>query len=203
MAIVTNYATLQTAIKDYLVRDDLTDFIPNFIQNAENKLYRTLNLRNEETALSVSVSGGVGAVPTKFKALKFAYVSESPAPVLRWTPLESLYEQYPQRSGGGATPCLISREGVNFVFGPYPKSFTLAGIYYKKQDPLRTTDPSWYVTNAPEVLIYGSLMEAALFVRDLDMFNFWRPFYDEAVSTIKREESNAQSSIGGLRIVAA
>ena len=70
MAVITNYATLQTAIGDYLARDDLSGWIPNFIQNAENKLRRTLNLRNEETALSVSISSGVAAVPSAFKALR-------------------------------------------------------------------------------------------------------------------------------------
>jgi hypothetical protein len=28
MAIITNYATLQTAVADYLARDDLTTFVP-------------------------------------------------------------------------------------------------------------------------------------------------------------------------------
>ena len=99
MAVVTNYATLLTAVADYLARDDLTTFIPNFVQNAENKLYRTLNLRNEETALSVSVSSGTGTVPTDFKALKFAYFDGSPVQMLDWVPVEELYRDYPVRSG--------------------------------------------------------------------------------------------------------
>ena len=71
MAIITNYSTLKTAVADFMARDDLTTFIPNFIENAERKLYRTLNLRNEETALSVSISSGVATVPSDFKMLKF------------------------------------------------------------------------------------------------------------------------------------
>lgn len=202
MAIITNYATLQTAIADYLARDDLTTFLPNFVQNAENKLYRTLNLRNEETALSVSVTSGVGTVPTDFKALKFAYVDESPAIVLNWVPLEDLYREWPVRSGA-QTPTEISREGANFTFGPFAKDFTLTGIYYAKQDPLRTTDPSWYVTNAPEVLLYGSLLEAEPFIQNDERLVTWKALYDDAVDTILQEERHSSISGGSLRTRAA
>ena len=197
MAVITNYSTLQTAVGDYLARGDLSTFIPNFIQNAENKLYRTLNLRNEETSMSISISSGVAAVPSGFKQLKFAYFSATPAQLLQWVPLEELYRDYPNRSATG-TPKVISREGTNFVFGPYSKDGTLNGVYYKKQDPLRTTDNSWYVTNAPDVLLYGSLLEAAPFIKDDERLPIWRDLYSEAVDTLKAEQANAETSMGQL-----
>lgn len=195
MAVITDYATLQTAVGDYLAQGDLTTFIPNFIQNAENKLYRRLNLRNEETALSVSVSSGTGTVPSDFKALKFGYVNESPITILEWIGIEELYRKYPTRSGSN-TPKFISRDGANFVFGPSAKDFTLSGIYWAKQDPLRTTDPSWYVTNAPELLLYGSLLEAEPFIKNDARIPVWRTMYEEAVKSIEIEERNSSSSKG-------
>ena len=156
-----------------------------------------MNLRNEETALSVSVTSGTGTVPTDFKKLKFAYVDEAPVTLLDWVPINKLYKDYPVRSGA-ETPCVISREGSNFVFGPYPKDFTLTGIYYAKQDPLETTDNSWYVDNAPDALVYGALMEAAMFIQDPEKYNFWKPMFDEAVQTIKEEQKEAETSGGPL-----
>lgn len=199
MAIITNYATLQTAIADYLARDDLTTFIPNFVQSAERKLNAKLNLRNEETALSVSVSSGTGTVPTDFKALKFAYKSASPAILLQWVPVEDLYREYPVRTNSGE-PVKIAREGANFIFGPAPSDFTLQGIYYAKQDSLETTDPSWYLTNHPEALVYGSLAEAALFIRDLEMYNFWQPMFTSEIDLIQQEQDRAESSMGALEV---
>jgi hypothetical protein len=197
MAVITNYATLQTAIADYIARDDLTTFIPNFIQNCENKLYRTLNLRNEETALSVSISSGVAAVPSDFKALKFAYVDHTPIYLLQWVPIEELYRDYSDRQSS-SYPSVISREGSNFVFGPVSVSGTLKGIYYAKQDPLRTTDPSWYVTNAPEVLLYGSLLEASSFIQNDARLQTWGELYRDAIGTLQDEEKNAATSRGQL-----
>lgn len=196
MAVITNYATLQTAVGDYLARDDLSGWIPNFIQNAENKLRRTLNLRNEETALSVSISSGVAAVPSAFKALKFAYYDRSPIQLLRWVSINELYNDYPNRATG--VPCVISREGSNFVFGPASNDGTLKGIYYAKKDPLRTTDPSWYATNAPEVLLYGSLLEAAPFLINDERIPVWQMFFNDAVETLKEEQNNSEHSQGSL-----
>jgi hypothetical protein len=159
-----------------------------------------LNLRNEETALSVSISSGVAAVPSDFKALKFAYFDEAPTQLLQWTNIENLYDEYPTRSGA-STPLLMSREGSNFVFGPYSKDGTLKGIYYAKQDPLRTTDPSWYVTNAPDLLLYGALLESAPFIQDDPRIQTWQLFYNDALNTVKLEEMNSTNSLGRLKVV--
>ena len=188
---------MQTAVADYLARDDLTTYIPNFIQNAENKLYRSLNLRNEETALSISISSGVAAVPSDFKSLKFAYISASPSVLLEWVPITQLYEEYPTRSGA-SDAILISREGTNFVFGPFSKDATLAGIYYAKKDPLRTTDPSWYATNAPDVLLYASLLESAPFIKDPEQILIWQGFLSDAVDTLGIEERGSSISEGSI-----
>ncbi len=198
MAVITNYATLQTAIADYLARDDLSGWIVNFIQNAENKLYRKHNLRNEETALSVAVSGGVAAVPADYKALKFAYISGTPVSLLKWIPIEELYRDYPDRSDTTSRPCVISREAGNFVFGPVASGGTLTGVYYAKQDPLRTTDPSWYATNAPEVLLYASLLEAAPFIHDDPRLPMWQALLADAENTLVTEQTNAEYTMGQL-----
>ena len=114
-----------------------------------------------------------------------------------WTSLEELYDEYPTRSGA-STPKYISREGSNFVFGPVAADGTLKGIYYAKQDPLRTTDPSWYVTNAPEVLLYGSLLEATPFIWDDARIPVWQSMYDRSVSTLLVEQGNSEVSQGRL-----
>ena len=198
MAVISNYATLQTAVADYLARNDLTSFVPNFIQNAENKIYRRLNIRAEETAFSVAVTNGVGTVPTRFKKIKFAYINQSPIQLLEWMGLEDLYRKYPVRSGG-ETPCRISRDAGTFVFGPYPADFTLVGTYYQKLEPLRTTDSSWYVVNAPEILLYASLMEAQPFIRKDPRFAIWQALLDDAIDALETEEKSYDSPKGRLR----
>ena len=198
MAIITNYSTLKTAVADYLARDDLTSFVPNFIQNAEKKLYRTLNLRNEETALSVSISSGVAAVPSDFKALKFAYYDATPSYLLRWTSVNEVYEDYSDRTYTDY-PEVISREGTNFIFGPVSVDGTLKGIYWKKLPVLSDSNTTnWYTSNAPDALLYSALLEAQPFIHNDARVPVWREFYLEAVDTLKVENENAEVSHGSL-----
>jgi len=158
-------------------------------------LYRELNLRNEESSLSVAVSSGSATIPTDFKGLKIGLVVESPTIRLQWTTLEWMYDNYPVRSGSN-TPCFITRERNSFIFGPYPKDFTLGGTYYAKQDNLHTSDNSWYVLNAPELLLYGSLFEAHKFIKDFDNANHWLGMFNDAKRSVIEEERNTASTRG-------
>ena len=197
MAVITSYATLQTAVTDYLARSDLTTFVPNFIQNCEGKLYRTYKLRDMETALSETVSSGVVALPTRYLELKYAYVDQSPVIPLQIVQAQDIYDQHPVRSSGVAR--LIAREAGNFIFGEIPADGTvIKGIYYKYYEPLRTTDPNWYVTNVPHVLLYGSLLEAAPFIQGDDRLPMWKALYDDAIFNLEREVRAEQRSGGYL-----
>lgn len=140
-------------------------------------------------------------MPTDFKALKFAYYNASPIQLLEWMPVEDLYRKYPDRSESSAYPEAIAREAGSFVFGPVATDGTavLKGVYYAKQDPLRTTDPSWYVTNAPEVLLYGSLLEAEPFIQNDPRLPVWAGLFKDAVDSLIDENDNAEVSMGQLQ----
>lgn len=188
MAIITNYSTLQTAIGDYLARSDLSSFFPNFTQAAEAKLYKRLRIRAMETALSGTISSGVLAVPSDFLELKFAYVTTSPVQWLKKTTPEHIYNDWPVRSGS-AIPTHISRQGTNFIFGPYPGAYTVAGIYYARLTALSGSNTTnWFITNAPDVLLYGSLLEAAPFLGDDPRVPIWAEAFAQCIALIEEEE---------------
>jgi hypothetical protein len=200
MALITNYATLQTAIADYLNRSDLTTFLPNFTQNAEAKLYKALRIRAMETALSGTISSGVLAVPDDYLELKFAYITTAPVQFLKRVAPESVYSDYPTRSGAGI-PQVISRQGSNFIFGPYPGDYTLAGIYYARLAALSASNTTnWFTTNAPDVLLYGSLLEAEPFIMHDERLTAWKAFYDVAVKSIVDEDRREGMSGGMPRV---
>jgi hypothetical protein len=200
VAIITSYSTLQTAIGDYLNRADLATFLPNFTQACENKLYKKLRIRAMENALSVVIAGGVAAVPTSpaYLELKYAYVNTTPVTKLHRLPPEQIYEKYPNRSGGNV-PKYISVEGTNFIFGPYPASYTVQGIYYGRLTALGAGNATnWFTDNAPDLLLYGSLLEAAPFLGNDERLVTWKALYDLAIVAVEGEEKRQKSSGGGL-----
>lgn len=201
MAIITSYATLQTAIGDYLNRSDLTTSLPNFTQACEMKLYRDLRIRAMETALNVTISGGVAAVPTDpiFLDLKFAYVNTVPVKSLDRVPPDDVYARYPIRQGVSELPTVIAVEGSNFIFGPYPGDYNIKGIYYTRLTPLSASNTTnWFTTNATDALLYGSLLEAAPFLANDPRVALWQIAFDRAVESIKKEETRARSSGGSI-----
>lgn len=183
---ITNYAELQAAIGNWLNRSDLSVFIPDFIILAESRIYRELRVRAMELSFSGTISAGVIAVPSSYVAWKFAYVNVTP--VRRLTVKEPgwIYEYYPNRVAEGV-PNYIAREGDNFIFGPYPdSSYAVNGIYYQRLDALSNTNTTnWFITNAPDLLLFASLMEAAPFLKQDDRIAVWMSKYQDIKTQIQ------------------
>lgn len=199
MAIINSYATLQTAIGDYLARPDLSTFLPNFTQNAEGKLYKNLRLRAMETALSVTIASGVATVPNDYLELKYAYVDMTPVRFLKRATAEEIFSKYPVRSGA-EVPLLIGRSAGNFIFGPYPAAYTIKGVYYARLASLSGSNTTnWFTSNAPDLLLYGSLLESAPFLKDDARLIAWKALYDDALKAVKDEEMREQRSGSSLQ----
>lgn len=209
MAVVSSYTTLLTAVADWIGRSDLTTFIPNFVQNWEERFYRQPRNQGpwmESSSLSVSFSS-TAAIPTDFLALRTAYLSGQSRQALIWSSLEQLYAKYP-RSASSGIPAWISRDGANFVFGPVPNStFTLNGNYLAKPVLLRSfaSDAAahYLVVNAPDLLIYGALCEAEPFLKNDDRLPLWKTLYTEALTDYRDAQKAQRWSNGAMQVLVA
>jgi hypothetical protein len=187
MAVITGYTSLETAIGDWLARGDLTDFIPNFIQNWEERFYRQPKNfgRWMEVDLSSTIASSVIAVPTDYLELKYAYIDGSPSARLDRVSINQLYGRYPRGDSTGF-PQWIARDAANFVFGPAPDSaYTVKGIYYAKPTVMRSyaadAAAHWVIVNAPDLALYGALCESAPFLRKEDRLPVWQSLYTQAL----------------------
>lgn len=202
MAIVTDYTSLLQAVADYLDRAELVSFIPNMVQSCESTLYKTLRIRAMENAMSVTTASGVAAVPTSpaYVELKFAYVNSTPVtPLTRVLP-EQIYELSPNRGTTTSTPLYISHEATDFTFSPYPVDGTVVkGIYYGRLDPLSGVNlTNWFTDNAPELLLYGALLEAQPFLGADPRMAVWLALYQRAYASVESEEKRQKLSGGKL-----
>jgi hypothetical protein len=190
MAIISTYATLQTAISDWLARSDLTSFLPNFTQAFEEDFYREpLNWASwMESALNVAIVSNVAAVPADYLGLKIAYIDGQTSPPLKRISLDQLYQRYP-RSGSTGVAAYIARNGANFEFGSIPASGTLKGTYYAKPTVLRSDSDgiNWLITNAPDLCLYGSLLAAEPFLKNDSRVPLWQAMYDKALVSYRNQ----------------
>lgn len=194
MAVIAGYSTLQTAISDYLARSDLTSWLPNFTQNWEERFMREPENWGSwlEKALSVAISSGVAAVPSDYLGIKIAYISGQTSAPLKRISLDQLYQRFPRASTSGGTPAYVSRNGTNFEFGPNNASGTLAGTYWAKPTVLRnyTTGGAdavahFLIVNAPDLCLYGSLLEAEPFIKNDARLPTWGNLYSVALEAYR------------------
>lgn len=204
MAVITGYTSLLTAVTDYLARGDLTTFIPNFVQNWEAKFLREPKNfgRWMETSLSDTIASSVIAVPSDYLGLKYAYVDGNPASRLDRVSLNQLFGTYP-RNGRTDTPVWMSRETTNFVFGPEPDAdYTIKGVYWAKPVLMRSFSSDaaahWIIVNAPDLPLYGALLEAAPFLQNDKRIPVWQSFYADALSSYR--ELNKEEDVSGSPI---
>lgn len=203
MAVITTYSSLLTAIGDYLKRSNLTSFAPNFVQSWEEKFYRQpANFgRWMETSGTIgTIASSVIAVPATYLGLKVAYVDGSPSTRLDRKSLTQLYGRYP-RGGDTGTPQWIARDGANFVFGPAPDAaYVIKGVYWAKPTVLRSfagdAAAHWLIVNAPDLVLYGSLLQAEPFSKNDARITVWQQLYNDALQDYRdlhKEEDDSGS----------
>lgn len=192
MAVVTTYTSLLTAITDWLKRSNLSTFAPNFVQSWEEDFYRepkNFGTWMETSGTIGTIASSVVGVPAAYLGLKNAYINGSPSTRLDRKSLTQIHGRYP-RGGDTARPIWIAREGSNFIFGPEPDStYTLKGTYWAKPTVLRsvTADAAgaWLIVNAPDLVLYGSLLQAEPFMKNDARIAVWQTMHDRALQSYR------------------
>lgn len=199
---LSSYSTIKTAIGDWLGRSDLGDPIDDMIDIAEARIYGELRLSFMESALSVTISSGVATIPSDFLELKHAYIDGTPTQWLDVKAAQWIHQMYPTRSSD-SKPTFIAVDDGNFIFGPYPDSgYTLKGTYYAKPTALSTSnETNWVVTNAPDLVLFGALVESAPYLGDDPRITLWEAKFQQTVDRVKRQEKRERWPMGSALAV--
>jgi hypothetical protein len=193
--MITSYATLQTSIAGFLHRSDMTDIIKELIADAEFRIANELRIRAMEASFTGTIASGTVALPSAFLEWKHVYIDGDAAQKLERRDAEWIYTNYPTRSATGK-PVFFAQEADALMFGPYPDSnYTVKGVYYKKLNALSDSNTTnWFITNAPDLLRYGALCEAAPYMQADERIGVWEQKYNQVKQRIERTERREKSS---------
>lgn len=72
--MITDYATLQSAIGDWVARSDLAPVIPDFIRFAETRLSRDLKVRQMQVLVSGTATGLIIDLPSDMVGIQSLHV---------------------------------------------------------------------------------------------------------------------------------
>ena len=199
--MITSYATLQSSIASFLHRTDMTDIIKELINDAEIRIANELRIKAMEASFSSAITSGSIALPSGFLEWKYLYIDgDSTQNLIRKDP-EWIYKNYPARSGS-SKPVFFAREGETMIFGPYPGSaYTAKGRYYKKLDALSDSNTTnWFITNAPALLRYATLCEAAPYMQGDARIPIWEGKYRE--EKVRIEATDRREAFSGSQLSA-
>ena len=191
--MINDYESLKASIAAFLHRTDLTSMIPEFIADAETRIYNELRIRSMEAAFNATTSGGTVALPTGFLQWIYLYADTDPLSKLQRKDVEWIVTNY---QGSTGVPKFFARNGDNLMFGPEPSSDTaLIGRYYKRLDALSDSNTTnWFITNAPDLIRYGALCEAAPYMQDDERIAVWEGKYQTAKNRVERTDKRETGS---------
>ena len=205
MALGT-FTEVKDAIADWLDRSDLTARIPDFIALAEARFNRDLRIRPMEVRSSMETTAGQRYfnLPGGYLQMRNMQINSNPI-----TPLEYITPEMLDRLYGSDTtgkPKAYTLIGDEIQLAPIPDSdYTVEMAFYEKFTPLGdgtsgTVTSNWLTTNAPDVLLYGALLEAEPFIKNDERIALWLNAYNGAVKKIQDADARDRHSGSAMRI---
>jgi hypothetical protein len=200
------YAQLETAIQDFTENSE-TSFVNNlpvFIRGAEDRIFTLVDLelfRKNATA-QLTVGDPYLSVPTDYLApFSFQIITTNYKEFLENKDV-NFVQQYAVDAGINTTPKYYSVFDINnFIVGPTPNlAYDVELHYYYRPASITAgaaSGTSWLSENAPNALLYGSLVEAYTYMKgEADMLQLYEQRFAQEVQRLKdlaeaRENSDA------------
>ena len=187
-----NYTELTAAIKDYAnnTETNFSNAIPTFIKQAEQRIYRSVNLPVNRKNVAGTITDGNQylTMPTDFLfPLSLAITSSSNQIFLLNKDANFIRSTYPNASTEGTPKYYGIFASDTFIVGPTPDADYVTELhYYYQPASIVSSATSWLGTNADTVLLYGSLVEAYTYMKgDADMMQLYQQRYQEALELLK------------------
>jgi hypothetical protein len=193
---VTTYTNLVAAVSEYLARDQDTTLIariPDFITLCEAKLNRILQHPRMETRSTASVDTGNDepefiTLPSDFQSMRRVRLSGLPGkPRLEYMAQSQLEDYRYSRDDVSGIPIYYSILGDELELAPTPgEDYTIEMVYRANLAGLSGSNATnWLIELAPDVYLYGTLLEASAYMRGVDdMLPVWSSAFTSAVEQL-------------------
>lgn len=197
-----NYTQLSSAIKGYCENDfpetagsfTSADQIATFVQNAEQRIYNTVQLpalRKNVTGTCTSGNKYLGLPSDWLSTFSLAVINSANEYVyLLNKDVNFIRAAYPDTDSAfyGAPAYYAIFDSNSFILGPTPNAdYEVELHYFYYPESIVDAGTSWLGDNFDSVLLYGSLLEAASFMKsDPDVVTAYKSRYDEALGLLKQ-----------------
>lgn len=198
MPVSMTYASLQSDIRSYVERGysgDTTVYaqIPSLINLAERNIARELKILGFVEAVTTTFTAGVSTVtkPTRWRETisMFYGAGQTRTPIFprAW---EYCRMYWPDPSLTAAPLFYADYDYSHWLISPTPDSaYNVEILYYQLPallDDANTTN--WLTEYAPQVLLYGALLETAIFLKDQAAMQSYQASFSQAMAALSGED---------------
>lgn len=192
----TSYSALRSSIRDWAERDGLSDeLVKDFVVLTESVFnygdepngVHPLRTRDMETTATVTMTSGVGALPSDFlEAIKVKDPGSTTRDI-QYAPADWLDENYPQ--GQDETyPQFYTIIGSS-LYCPIDVSLT----YYAQIGTITGNDgaTNWLLTKAPNAYLYGGLMHYSIYAKAPEAAGAYRALMVNAMGALQSQDDRS------------
>ena len=189
------YDSLTSIVLQYLERQDtaVVNALPAFITLAEFEIALEIKSLGQLQLMTSTMTSGnaILAKPARWRKTVSMNVTDSSGdkqPVLL-RKYEYLTSYWPDATSTGMPLYYADTDWDHWYLAPTPDTaYSFEVLYYERMAPLSSTNQTnWITQNAPNAMLYGTLLQAMPFLKD-DQRQIFQQKYTEAMASLKTED---------------
>ena len=191
-AYVMTYDNLVLDVQRYMERNDesFVAQIPSLIGLAEQALAAEIKTLLQLVVVETTILAGQYIVQKPARWRKTISFKSNGQPLLERS--QDYLAQFTAEGSNGNPLYYGSYDYDNWMIAPAPEVDTpLEIIYYSRIQPLDSANQeNLFTREAPQALLFGTLLQAQGYLKNQDKLNVWKQYYTEAIAAIKGEDSS-------------
>ena len=185
----TTYQDLLDSVKNWIDRDDLTTITPDFVVLAEVRINADLKLQALDKSSTIAVSVGVTSYDLPADMVRLIRVEDANGQNVEMISPDDMM------AGGG-----FYIEAGKLWLRNAPLEPTTLTIYYKAKALNLANEINPIYTKYPNIYLYGTLKEMAVFVGDDRNIGIYDNEYIKAIAQANKEENYKKKAVLGSEI---
>jgi hypothetical protein len=203
MATTLTFTTLQEDVRRYLERGStlasdpvVYEQIPRLINLAERRIARELKIQGFINVVTGTLQTGVSvyAKPDRWRdtvSINIGTgVQNNTRKMLFTRAYEYLLSYWPDRTATSQPLFYADYDYTHWLYAPTPDADYPFEVLYYELPPLLddVVQTNWLTEYAPQLLLYGTLLEATPFLKNDERIPVWQNMYDRAAAMLNGED---------------
>jgi len=185
------YDNLIQDVINYMERNDpgFVAQIPSLIGLAESAIAAELKTYLQMTVVETTLLEGQTILDKPARWRKTISMKTNGKPMLLRS--QDYIAQYQSESEPGLPLYYAEYDYNNWAFAPEPDAdYPVEIIYYSEIQPLDTTNQqNLFTREAPQAMLFGTLLQAQGYLKALDKLPVWKGYYTDALAALKKEDN--------------